>query len=193
MTISRYLFIMFMLFYSGQLSAQKNDQTEKYLSFTFSVGIIGNWILNDVNFYSGFTGVGLHVEPRFSDAFSIALSYNTLNLNYRHITNSEMHIYKIGNRNLNLLLRWRWFINKISIYPEIGFGNWSGSTMVGIIGAGIEYNIYDKIFGSLNFDHIGYCHECLNVEGGGLSGSHYRLTFGLSYLFDLTINVPPVK
>jgi len=53
MTISRYLFIVSMLFYSGQLSAQKNDQTEKYVSFTFSVGINRNWILNDVNFYTG--------------------------------------------------------------------------------------------------------------------------------------------
>ncbi len=65
--------------------------------------------------------------------------------------------------------------------------------VVVIVGAGIEYNIYDKIFGSLNFDRIGYCRECLNIDGGGLSGSHYRVVFGITYFFELIVKVPPAK
>ncbi len=188
----RCTYLIFLIFLSTMLFAQTNADKNKSAIFSFGVGINGNLLLNDKNFYDDFSGIGLFIEPRISENFSIEISLNSMNVKDRKINNLEFRSDDFGNTNLNLLFKWRWYINnKFTFFPEIGFGNWSKKTVLGIIGVGVEHNIHDKIFGSFNIYSINYCQKCLDVGGGGGSGNHFRLTLGFSYLIEK--KVKPVR
>ena len=165
---------------------QSNTNTPKYVPLDFNVGINGNWMAYDPNFYGGFTGVGFLLEPGFSKTFSLVISFNFMTAELKKVYYPEYYQPEIGTTNFNLLFRRRWYSNKFSFYPELGFGNWSRNTIMGIAGLGAEYNFYDKIYTVLNFDYIGYCQECLR-EGSGRSGAHFRIVFGFSYYFEIKL------
>ena len=131
-----------MILFSTLLFLQSRADVEKYALFNFSVGINGNWMINDENFINGFTGFGLLLEPRISEAFSIAISVNSMNTRNKPEDYPEFRSNEMNNINFNLLLRSRWYINKFAFYPELGFGGWGRDTPLGIIGVGIEYNIW---------------------------------------------------
>jgi hypothetical protein len=177
--------LLFVLLFANIVNAGTNEDSVKYAYFSFNLGLNSNWITNDSQYEGGFTGIGFLFEPRIGKAFSIAVTYN-----YAKVEKKYTHLYEDNFKELNttyfvFLLRWRFYFGQFALFPEVGIGRWGDDVSSGMYGLGIEYKLFRQIYGSLNFDSVGYCKKCLDVGGGGSSGGHLRIVFGLSYLIEL--------
>ena len=173
------------IFLSNICNAATKDDSIKYARFNFNLGLNANWITDDTRYENGFTGFGLLFEPRIGDSFSIVISYNKISLTQKNNYNISNNDNEINTTNFNLLLRWRFIGGRFAFYPEIGLGNWGEEIGLGMFGLGLEYRLYKKLYGSINFDRVGWCNGCMNVGGGGSSGNHFRIVVSLAYLIEL--------
>ena len=181
----KFTILLFVFFLSNIVSAGTNEDSVKYAYFNFNLGLNGNWIVDDTQYEGGFTGFGFLIEPRIGKAFSIAITYNFVKVDKKNTHFYEDSFKELNTTYSNILLRWRFYLGRFAFFPELGFGSWGDDVSSGLYGFGIEYRLFEQLYGSLNFDSVGYCRKCLDVGGGGSSGNHFRIVFGLSYLIEL--------
>jgi hypothetical protein len=185
--MKRPIYLLFLLFIASSsfVFGDESMNAERIAKFNFRLGLNSTWQTEDDYFNSGWSGYGIIFEPQLIKTFSIAISYNSLELNRTSNQSSYFNFDHLNTSETYLLLRYRYTPNKFSFFPEIGIGRMKDVANTFILGVGLEYRLYDQFFMGLIVDRASLF-EFGSVGGSsGWSTNHYKFVVNVSYLFRL--------
>jgi hypothetical protein len=170
---------------SSFVFGDESTKEEKIAKFNFRLGLNSTWQSKDDYFNSGWSGYGFIFEPQLTKTFSIAFSYNSLELNRTSNQSNDLNFDYLNTSETYLMLRYRYTLNKVSFFPEIGIGRMKEVANTAILGVGVLYRLYDQFFMSFIFDRS-FLFEFPNLGGSsGWSTDHFKIVINVSYLFRL--------
>jgi len=178
--VSQFFCFIFINMLYAQTDTAKGDPIE----FEFKLGLNSNFIIDNSDFKSANTGFGIFFEPFITDNISVVLSYNSFRIKTRESGYIKTNSEEISTRDLFLMLRYRFVSDKLSLYPEIGAGDWGSTAGYLTAGLGIDLNIINGLILSTSLDYLIAGHRYLDLAGGnGWTSSMYKINLNLSWLF----------
>jgi len=176
----------FILTFNQFLFSQTDSVESRSFEFNFKLGLNSNFIIDNSDFQSGFSGIGIFFEPFITDNFSLVLSYNSFTIKTNKSGFIKTGKGKISTKDLFFLMRYRFTKNNFIFYPEIGFGDWMTIAGYLTIGAGIDIFIKKDLFFSTSIDYLVAGQDYFNDRGSDVwTSSLLKININLCYLFSL--------
>jgi hypothetical protein len=177
----KYIILLIVILCYNLLYAYSDITRIKTIKIKLKFGINTNYLIESVDFKSGFTGFGILIEPQFTNWYSLLFSINSFNKKIKENSIRYREYEDIKKIEINLKNRIRISGNPVSLFPELGIGS-HGNAGIFIVGAGAEYNIRPKICCDLTIDYQYLYSGNLLDPGGGVSTSSYiKLNLSVKY------------
>ena len=184
MRISIIKIILFAFLINSNLWSGQDSSYSEIKKVNFKIGMNANYLFKSVDMQSGLSGVGLLFELHFTSQYSLVVLFNTLNINEKS-DSPYPYIPDFSDYEINVKLRYRKILNRISLFPELGLGSWGRGIPIFIIGGGLEFDLRRALFAAVTLDYNGVCERCFDVGGGGYTNSFYRINFSINYLITI--------
>ena len=171
--------IIVSLFIVNLLLAQSSALEPKILKY--KIGINNNLIVGSSDFRSGYTGIGIFVEPFLTQKLSVLLSFNSFDISAKNAGYTKIDSKQLTTNEIYLLFRYRLNENQVTVYPELGMGSWGGHASYLTTGFGMDLFITNRIIISTELDYLTVFDRLFDVGGGGWTSGNIKLNFNIAY------------